>query len=472
MSQINDAIQAVVGPQINDGLLVHYKANGATSDELQDAEFEFLVAGGAAEASIADMYHELLGPGHLSDLLLDFWIAGGTFGPPAAPIWTTDPPVVPKAIDGDAFTYDFEPDLNSGDGVVLTVTAGALPSGLAISGLTVTGTPDTAETQAGIQITATNAGGGTESLPFSMEVVVQSANFIDNSRWNNISGSVGGADFLAPTDWSLGFFPPDDAVAVQPGGTHPDAFACQFISIANRGYLSFDFDSSGHIGVEMNLSCFVDETAVATDSTVIQVSGNVDIIQDSPQLAMGFTGRIDMVVRPNGPSITIRVGAGVKNDMDGDFTLSRPQFTAGDTLRAYSQTAAPEGLGPELLADPTFNQDAAQWSLQAGWTISGNQGHAAANATATNGCQANNPAPLIVDATTYRVKITTLNGTYVNTGLLTELDGAPSQTIAMADGDHEIDILTTSAQTIFRFRINATGDFIGDFEVASCREIL
>ena len=194
-------------------------------------------------------------------------------------------------------------------------------------------------------------------LPISRE-----SNFIDNSRWNNMSGSVGGADFVAPTDWSLGFFPPDDAVAVAPGGTHPDAFACQFISNINRGYLSFDFDSTNYVGVDMNLSCFVDAVVVATNSTVIQVSGNVDIIRDTSNLLMGFVGRIDMVVRPNGPSITLRVGAGVKNNMIGDFTLSRSQFTEGDILRPYTQTAAP--LAPSVIHRPTFtghNQMADLW---------------------------------------------------------------------------------------------------------------
>lgn len=81
MTQLNDAIHDVVGTQLNDGLLAHYKANGATADDLNGAESQFLITAGATPAHLSDMWHELLGPGHLNDLLTTFWLSGGLFGP-------------------------------------------------------------------------------------------------------------------------------------------------------------------------------------------------------------------------------------------------------------------------------------------------------------------------------------------------------------------------------------------------------
>lgn len=85
MSQLNDAIHDVVGSQLNDGLVAHYQANGASANDLQGAESQFLIAAGAFPATLPDMWSELLGPGQLNDLLLPFWEAGGTFGASISP---------------------------------------------------------------------------------------------------------------------------------------------------------------------------------------------------------------------------------------------------------------------------------------------------------------------------------------------------------------------------------------------------
>ena len=66
---INDAIFAVVGTQINDGLLAYYKSGGATSDNLDDAEYEFLIGIG---------YN-----GTLNDMKYSFWLDNGSY--PALP---------------------------------------------------------------------------------------------------------------------------------------------------------------------------------------------------------------------------------------------------------------------------------------------------------------------------------------------------------------------------------------------------
>lgn len=181
MTQINDAIRDVVGGQINDGLLVHYQANGATSNVLVEAEAEFLIFAGAVVSTLDDMWHELLGPGHLDDLLLTFWEAGGTFTPPAvAPVWTTNPPDPVDGQDGIVYPgHNFQNDVDVT--ATYAVTTGTLPSGLSLSvaGL-LTGTPDTPGVESAIQVTATNAAGGTESLAFDIKTIVAAPVWANN----------------------------------------------------------------------------------------------------------------------------------------------------------------------------------------------------------------------------------------------------------------------------------------------------
>ena len=90
MTQINDAILlATGGPSIDDGLLSHYQAGGATSNNIIDAETQFLIVQGAVPSGVAGMWRELLIAGgfdtdgiHLDDMKFLFWDGGGTFPPP------------------------------------------------------------------------------------------------------------------------------------------------------------------------------------------------------------------------------------------------------------------------------------------------------------------------------------------------------------------------------------------------------
>jgi len=88
MPQINDAINAaipdVVATQnaINDKLLRYYQTNGATSGEIDDAEYQFLVARGEVPAQVNDMWEHYLRvtkgfSGALDDMKYAFWVAGG-----------------------------------------------------------------------------------------------------------------------------------------------------------------------------------------------------------------------------------------------------------------------------------------------------------------------------------------------------------------------------------------------------------
>lgn len=84
MAQINDAIRAATGnTTVNDGLLAFYKANGAVSNDLQDAEREFLIAVKPliVKGSLQDMWYEYftvdkLYTGALDDMRLVYWTTG------------------------------------------------------------------------------------------------------------------------------------------------------------------------------------------------------------------------------------------------------------------------------------------------------------------------------------------------------------------------------------------------------------
>ena len=87
MTQINDAIlEATGGPSIDDGLLTHYQAGGATANTIEDAESEFLIAQGATPSDVSSMWRQLLIAGgfdtdgiHIDDMRLLFWEGGGVF---------------------------------------------------------------------------------------------------------------------------------------------------------------------------------------------------------------------------------------------------------------------------------------------------------------------------------------------------------------------------------------------------------
>lgn len=75
---MNDIILALLGPgHINDLLLDYYKVNGASSNDVTDAEYEFLIAVGASPGDVEDMWHEYLTglgySGHINDMLYIYW---------------------------------------------------------------------------------------------------------------------------------------------------------------------------------------------------------------------------------------------------------------------------------------------------------------------------------------------------------------------------------------------------------------
>lgn len=172
MSQLNDAILAAVkatgADQINDGLVRHYQANGAISNSLNDAEYEFLVANGATPAiHVQDMWKELLPAavgfdGQLNDMLLPFWLAGGTFSPPAPPSFDpTGWPASFEATEETPFTFDCKPYWSGGGFISIWTLSGDVPSWMTIGadGI-IRGTPPLGDGNYGnVTVTGNNATG-------------------------------------------------------------------------------------------------------------------------------------------------------------------------------------------------------------------------------------------------------------------------------------------------------------------------
>ena len=186
MSQLNDLKFEALGNQGYIGTIVDrwsqwLVANGATSKiAIPDQEQEFLQSQGYwldDYQHLNDAWYAFLGSlgylqGTLDERWYAFWFDGGVIGPPEAPIWTTDPPAVPDGTKDVFYRYSLAADLNTTQGVVVTVASGALPDGLSINGVVIEGVPTTEETQSGITLRAENTEGFAVSLPFAISITL------------------------------------------------------------------------------------------------------------------------------------------------------------------------------------------------------------------------------------------------------------------------------------------------------------
>jgi len=93
-----------------------------------------------------------------------------------------------------------------------------------------------------------------------------------NSAWAGGSGSVGGANWVDPTGWDNGFWPPDEAI--NEGVFDSVNTRLHLEAVANRGYLTQDLDGTPFIGQDINLSVFIDEVIVGVGAPCIGISGD------------------------------------------------------------------------------------------------------------------------------------------------------------------------------------------------------
>ena len=157
-------------------------------------------------------------------------------------------------------------------------------------------------------------------------------NFAPNSTFAGASGSVTGGDFVEPTGYTTGFWPPDEAEVI--GG------AVRFVGeSSNRGYLTATLDIPGiQVGDRFNFSIHVDEVPVRLSNRAF-FCNDVTIIRAQGPIAE--PGRYDAVFEYAGTTPSIRIGLGCTANASGDITISRPQITLGEELRPYVETNAP-----------------------------------------------------------------------------------------------------------------------------------
>ena len=156
-------------------------------------------------------------------------------------------------------------------------------------------------------------------------------NVVVNSSWAGMSGSVGGADFVTPTGWTLGFWPPDEAITITE--IVPGANGIDMDVTVGRGYLTQSFDSAGLEGTFANISVHVDARPLAEDSALVAISAGATLVS---QLRTG--SRPFAVYQIDGDTIQFRCGCGVTTNATQDFTISRPQVTLGKRLYPYDPT--------------------------------------------------------------------------------------------------------------------------------------
>ena len=160
-------------------------------------------------------------------------------------------------------------------------------------------------------------------------------NNVTNSSWVGASGSVSGANFVFPTGWTGGFWPPDEAVVTDAG----DYNQIQFITNgANRGYTNTDIGSFP-VGTLLNASVFLDACVTSDGQRIINLNGPVAEIRRVQVVGAGDSGRFDSLYEVTGAGVVaMRVGAGTTANSTQNITLSRPQVTEGETLWPYQAT--------------------------------------------------------------------------------------------------------------------------------------
>jgi hypothetical protein len=161
-------------------------------------------------------------------------------------------------------------------------------------------------------------------------------NLLSNTDFAGSSGSVGGADFVPPTGWDLGFWNPVDAFPVAFEGHTGMSFEVD----NERGYITQTLDASAIVGEIVNFSVFVDASEIQTAQRIIHLQAGATEIRRVQNLTNipKVSGRFDSLYQITGPSVQVRLGCGTTAPSVQKFTLSRPQITVGRTFYPYVPT--------------------------------------------------------------------------------------------------------------------------------------
>lgn len=132
-------------------------------------------------------------------------------------------------------------------------------------------------------------------------------------------------------------------------------------------------------------------------------------------------------------------------------------------------TTPGENLGPELILNGGFD-NTNNWTVTSGtWVIA--NGVATVSGTPSQYDQIYQNDIPITEGTVYRLKITTINGTYTPQ-LDIRLGGFPVEASITSDGAHEFDVVSGGGSPRLYMVINSANAFTGSIDNISLKEIL
>jgi len=333
---INDCILTAAGPgQLNDVQLAYYQLNGALSQDLNDAELEFLlVQGGTPGGSANDMWREVLSSrgyaGSLSDMKQSFWCAdSGVVSLRAIKGWTGT--AVCAAPSDILVTVEFNSEV--------TFTEGTIPNGVSINNHTT-----------GESATISSAtGSGTKVVAYAVTWITPPVDHdIIEWQYNGLGDYINSVPLVpidleitncktvaAPPIFSGSFDPPDGEV----GAAYSYATAPLF---AAGGPVTSYTVNVLPAGLNINENTGVIAGPPSRDGGLQGVTVTGTNIDGSD---ITNPASIDIVAAPSAP---IPVFSGTFDPPDGEVGISysydvSPYFTAAGNP-VFSSTSLPGGL--------------------------------------------------------------------------------------------------------------------------------
>jgi len=316
--QINDCIADALGStHLNDLLLGYYQDNGAVSNNLNEAEYEFLLAQGMTAAALPDMWEALLSSLGYTGSLTDMWYE----------FWCVNDGVVAEYI----YFWELIDSLTESSGMTGSVTRDSAASYIDTDGV--------------LQI----ADG--DDTPFSHDSIEDETDytdirgsFVDDSAW--FDGAVLGSDLLAGWDLTSGW-------GTQ--GTTVIDDADSFTSTGNGGVTQNPLTGLT-IGKEYSLTITLSSTA--TDVQIINDMGLSPVIGIGPGTYIFTATTANLYLRNIGTGTTDITLFEIK-----EVTASLADYADTGNMLIIDDTAA-KGYGfigevgtGETLATNLFDQD-------------------------------------------------------------------------------------------------------------------
>lgn len=162
----------------------------------------------------------------------------------------------------------------------------------------------------------------------------QFPNLIPNSIWDGMSGNkVPDDNFTLPNEWNDAFSTAENREAIDLGD-HVGFKVTD--TVGGRANLVVTVPS--RIGIRYNVSIVHDTIIGQSGGNICTINNGGTEIRNMGSPDDGTSGRIDMIVEATDTTMTFRMGLGTTTNQTGEYTLSHPQITEGETLRDYMPT--------------------------------------------------------------------------------------------------------------------------------------